>query len=258
MSLIKDIKGTAKGSVRQTLTDAVTRAEFAAKDAANGLIDQATGSLKMDKNFIHIREFYNFMRIGNGQNVPTPFFYFSPNFYGGVNEIDLETGVAEENAFFRSHIGEFARFRYCIQQIELPGLSMKSFSSGASGHQRRHRLPEPRRHLRRLHVSRQLLPARRIQHLLHEGPQHAEARRRELHLPVDARGAEVQLRRQRRADACPAREHGGEVLAPGAHHKGDGGREARFRLLRHRDVPRQDSAGTPRRRWPPNRRSSEP
>ena len=54
MSLIKDIKGTAKGSVRQTLTDAVTRAEFAAKDAANGLIEQATGSLKMDKNFIHI------------------------------------------------------------------------------------------------------------------------------------------------------------------------------------------------------------
>lgn len=132
-SIIDEYRNYAKASGKQILMDAVTQAENAAKDAFNGMVDQATGALKMDKNFIHIREFYNFMRIGNGQNAPTPFFYFSPNFYNGANEIDLETGVTKEHTFFKDHIGEFARFRYCIQAISFPSLSLRSYDSGTGG-----------------------------------------------------------------------------------------------------------------------------
>ena len=91
-------------------------------------------SFILNSDFIRIKDFYNFIRDNTGDNVPTPMFYFSPCFYnyayGDYSSI-YSTGQAQATSFFRDNAKNFARFRYCIQQIQVPGIQIKGpFSQG--------------------------------------------------------------------------------------------------------------------------------
>ena len=135
--------GGFKGIVR----DAKTVLQTELKGQAHGLINKLVAPQEMARQFIHVRDFYNFIRASSA-NVPAPFFYFSPNFYTYENAINLQTRVfsnitrkraGEEpeitpsEDFFKDSLAEFARFRYCIQAISFPELGLQAYSEGTSG-----------------------------------------------------------------------------------------------------------------------------
>ncbi len=130
MSVFKDSKNVGKTSLKQIKNDLIERTG----DALHGKTDDLFNSLKAaftaNNNFIHTRDFYNFIKQRSGQNVPANFYYFSVNFYNYANDVDLKTGAFHDHSFFIKNIGEFSRFRYCIQGISFPELIIKGgFSS---------------------------------------------------------------------------------------------------------------------------------
>ena len=89
------------------------------------------------KNFLNIRDFYNFIRDKSGSNSPTSFWHFSVNFY--LHEHELTNSISYYNDF---SIGEgffvgkeefLAKFRYCIQGITFPQLALKGVKDGVGG-----------------------------------------------------------------------------------------------------------------------------
>ncbi len=99
------------------------------RDTLHNFVDDAitevTAPLDLSQQYLHIRHFYNFIRARSGQNVPTPFFYFCPNFYTYAPEVNMDDGLKNVDSFLNRNTGNFARFRYCIQSIDVPQLQYK-------------------------------------------------------------------------------------------------------------------------------------
>ena len=73
------------------------------------------------KNFIHISDFYNFIKEGSGGNSPTTFYYFTVNFFNSQND--------EFNQEYKDY---FQVLRYCVQSLSFPKISLQSYNGTAS------------------------------------------------------------------------------------------------------------------------------
>ncbi len=137
-------------NITQIGRDALTHGKNELKSFGHGLVQEFVAPQEMNKSFIHIRDFYNFIRATSA-NVPAPFFYFCPNFYAFDTSVDMLTSVTVDRGkavlqsepkdktarssgkFFESCLGDFARFRYCIQGISFPALRIQGYESGTGG-----------------------------------------------------------------------------------------------------------------------------
>lgn len=125
------VKQFGKDLGKSALTTGINELNTTAKS----VVSSATAPLDANKSFIHIKDFYNFIKTSS-ENAPTPFFYFSPNFYAFQNAINLKNGLLTKDfgdRFFKSHMDDFNRFRMCIQAISFPVLSLQSYNEGVGG-----------------------------------------------------------------------------------------------------------------------------
>ena len=81
------------------------------------------------KNFLHTRDFYNWIKDESGDNSPASYYWFSVNFYhyGGTNSYDGTSALREE--FFYSRAQDIADLRYCIQRIKLPAINFTGYTN---------------------------------------------------------------------------------------------------------------------------------
>ena len=79
-------------NIRQIGKDALTHGKNELKSFGHGLVQELVAPQEMNKSFIHIRDFYNFIR-STSANVPAPFFYFCPNFYAFETAVNMQTSV---------------------------------------------------------------------------------------------------------------------------------------------------------------------
>jgi len=122
-------------NVKQLVNDAKTQGKNFLHQGLDSLDRQyIAGPMDMWKSYLHTRDFYNFIRAASGYNTPTTMYFFSVNFYNyGGDAVDLKTGMLNET-FFRRNIGEFSRFRYCIQAVNLPDLRITGYGpEGTAG-----------------------------------------------------------------------------------------------------------------------------
>lgn len=74
------------------------------------------------KNFIRIRDFYNFIKKPSGENSPATFYYFSVALFRESNEMFIDP--LGQKLFSDANL---ERFRYAIQQVQLPKIVLKGF-----------------------------------------------------------------------------------------------------------------------------------
>ena len=121
-------------NVKENLVKNVTQvAGQAARKEASQIFDETTSRHYLDKKFLNIRDFYNFMKNKSGANTPTDFFYFAVNFYQygeSLADNNLSRKAYNDN-FFAKYDEQLMRLRFGIQQIQFPGLGLKSV--GESG-----------------------------------------------------------------------------------------------------------------------------
>ena len=120
------------------MSSIINNAKNVGKNAGHNLVDTltqgVTASYNLNTDFVDIRDFYNFIKSQSGLNIPTDFWAFSVCFYpyneASTEYISLDKSSILNNYFFSQYESEFARFRYCIQQIEFPSLSIKGSDTG--------------------------------------------------------------------------------------------------------------------------------
>lgn len=97
--------------------------------------------LAFENKYIRLKDFYNFIKSSgnNGENVPTPFWYFCPYFYPNNESVDTSPSTNYssllQDSFFSKNSSMLEKLRYCIQQISFPDIGMKAMSNsgGMSG-----------------------------------------------------------------------------------------------------------------------------
>jgi len=82
------------------------------------------------KNFLHVKDFYNWIKDKSGDNVPASFYWFTVNFYQHVDSINSTdpTSVLNNN-FFKNYEQEIITLRYCVQQVDLPEINFTGYNT---------------------------------------------------------------------------------------------------------------------------------